>query len=341
MNWHQLLTTYFPECAFLVAKFDGGKADILVEVKLEQHEKLEPITEEDETNLRKVNEQGYSVFFTPNAVKESRGEGKTHALENFHYVNACYLDLDITDTKQCVFEEDFARRAKKKAEIAGKLFTLDLEGKPMPSLVVESRNGFQIFWFTTCKLPDFHQIQTGLYQYFKEWGADPACRKEVQLMRVPSFLHNKEPIVCEIREELSEKYPDGSYKWHHPADLLKAFPVAATALPAAVQRYTASTGIFKHDIFTRIIQMPILDVLQKISGTELVGGDVLTFTPTNNGKVQILCNGKASPNWIDLDRNMVFSNTIKGFANVFHYCMYYGFDKATLAEKFKSIYPMK
>lgn len=336
INYHELLTSYLPHGVFYVVKDfkQWGFAGIL-----EEHL---PLKKKDLDEIRDWNNKGYDVFWTANAAKEEQGN-RTHEDKNLAWVNACYTELDIEETKECVFIEDFEKREKKKAELAGHIFMRE----PAPSLVIESRNSFHLYWFTTCELPIFQKIQEGLYQAWKDLGADPAVKNPLRLLRVPGFYNHKngEKFKCDIRLELCARYDDGSFKHYSPDELLEAFPVASTQIQVmSTTAFNSSQkpAMFRNnnDIFRKVVAMPILEVFRRINGTKLVGGEILEFTPEKNGKVQIKSNGKATPNFISIKDNLVFSNNIKGHASVFHYCMYYGFNKAELASEFKLLFPM-
>lgn len=333
--YSSFFNTYFPDSAFLVARFDG-QADIQAETILSR----EKTTKEDFLELKKRNEAGYGVYFTPNAVKEKRAGGKTHMLDNFWYVNACYIDIDIEETKLAYFPEEFDLRKKKKEAIAGELFFAPLQ----PSLVIETRNGFQAYWFTNTDLTRFKLIQRGIYEHFEKIGADQSTLKEVQLMRVPGFLHNKEKIKCSIRQELSRTYEDGSYWFYQPGELQAAFP--AKIKPKLIAQNYFKTQVYEQsslfkntqDIFQKVLKMPILSVIQKINGSRLTGGETLDFGQERNGKMNIIIKGKVTPNWVDLNHNMIFSNTENGFCNIVHFAKWYGLEKYEIAQELKKIF---
>lgn len=331
---------HFPHGAFAVVKFTGGRADYQFEGILEKNL---PLTRGDLAQIHARNKAGYSVYFTPNAVKEERGHGKTHAEDNFWYCNACYTDIDIEDTKECLLEEDFKRREDKKAEIAGALF-----GAPLPpSVTIETRNGFQAYWLSCPSKEVFATIQQGIYEYFKEWGADPAARKIVQLMRVPGFLHDKEPVLCEIRMDLSTQYEDGSFKYYTPETLLEAFPASLKSQlqPVPTKRSLkwkpAHPTIFKNtvDIFAFVAGLPILEVFRRVNGTKLTGGEIFELSPEKNGKVQLLSGKKGIPNWLSIKDNMIFSNNLDKFCRIQHFAAYYSLSWAEIADELRILFP--
>lgn len=343
ITYQDFFTKYFPHGAFLVANFQK-MPPVLTECVLSEKIKQEHLTNDDWKEIKLINETiEYDMFFTPNSVKGDKGIGATHTIENFESVNAVYTDIDIEETKEIAFDEDLKRREDKMAIIRGRLWFAPLE----PSLIIETRNGAQAYWLTNCDLPIFKRIQQGIYEYFQDIGADKAAMKEVQLMRVPGFyIHkNGEKKKAEIFHELCAKYEDGSLVYYKASELLAAFPVKTHIVLKKIsakyqQRQKDRETLFHNldDVFRKITKMPILEVFEKINSTELVGGKTLEFRPSNNNKVQIRIDGKATPNWIDTEKNMVFSNNQEKFASVFHYCMYYGFTKAELAEKFKNLF---
>ena len=334
LDFHTFFNMYFPHSALTIVKFTDQGAKYAYEGIPSKHT-VEP---RDFDTMHKFNEKQYGVYFTPNAVKEERGHGPTHAEDNFESVNAVYCDIDIEETKKCVFEEDFKKREDRKAEIAGHLFFAD----PMPSLVVETRNGFQCYWLTNCSREEFSSIQDGIYEKYKELGSDPAARKVVQLMRMPGFLHNKEPIKCDIRWELCAPSEGGDLKYYPKAELIEAFPppFRQTIDFIKPKKVFKRSKIFTatKDIFSIVNDLSIVDVFQRCNGTRLTGGEVYNLAQPRGGKIQLRYNKKMTPNWIDIDKNMIFSNNIKGFCNMIHFAQYYGLSKKEIAHELKQIF---
>lgn len=282
LKFHDFFMTYFPHGAFVVAQLERAK--LLDPCILEEKHKIEPITKKDLEDVRSLNELGYGVYFTPNAAKESLENGQIYSKANFESVNACYLDIDIAETKDAVFEEDFIKRENKKAEIAGHLMFAACQ----PSLVEETRNGFQVFWFTSCSLDEFKAIEAGLLAKYASLGADASKTLEMCLYRVPGFFHAKNGIVstdftnnkikCEIRWELCNRNSeDGSFKYWPKDELLQAFPAPELKIWKP-----------KNDLKSEQIQNdPLFNQAKNKSIIELVSNS--GFSLKKNGKNFFIC----------------------------------------------------
>jgi len=337
ISYHSLFTDYLPRGAFYVVK---EWRDFQFAGILEEHL---PLTRNDLKEIRERNNVGYDVFWTANAVKEER-DSSTHDEDNLYWINSVYTELDIDSTKECVFEEDFKRREAKKAELAGHILFAD----PQPSLVIESRNSFHLYWFTNCELDDFRKIQQGIYEKWKQHGADPAVKNSLRLLRVPGFYNHKngEKFLCQIRMELCCRNDDGSFKYWSTQELLDAFPVqiiqniyVSTTEPKEINYKLPKLFVNIKDIFRIVNELPIIESFERINGTRLTGGDKFTLLlPPRSGKVQIRKDGKPTPNWLNIEKNMIFSNNIKGFCVLSDFAEYYGLGAAEIAQEFKIIF---
>lgn len=328
ISYFDFFNSYFPHTLFVVANFDGS--GISLSTILCEEEDLSPL---DWKMVKDMNKRGYGVYFTPNSVVAKDG---SHALENFEAINACYTDIDIEETKVICGAADMALRNQRKEQIAGEMWMAPIQ----PSLVVETRNGYQCYWFTNCELEEFKKIQQGIFEHFEHVGADASAKKEVQLMRVPGFLHNKEPFQIIIRKELCSWNSDGSLKYYNSQELAQAFPVRTAAKQVDYPNLKSTeAGMFKHDIFRRVRAMPVLEVMQRINGTVLTGNEVFDFAPGKNGKIKLLKDGRIIPVWIDTEKNMIFSNTEKGFCTIFSFCRWYNLQPREIAAELKKIFP--
>jgi len=329
ISYHSLLTDYLPRGAFYVVRNfqDWAFAGIL-----EDHLPL-PKSELDE--MRRHNDHGYDVFWTANAVKEERGN-RTHDENNLYYINACYTELDILSTKVCAFDEDFKRREEYKAMLAGHIMFAECP----PSMVIESRNGYHLYWFTNPDLSTFQKIQQGIYDRWKSHGADSAVKNPLRLLRVPGFYNHKngEKFLCQIRMELCARNDDGSFMYYPSNDLLAAFPLATPCQPKTVTALPRRSSMFR-DIFRFVKSLPQNQVFERCNGSALTGGELFTLTPLKGDKQQIRSNGRPTPCWIDLKANAIFSNNVKGHYGIVEFALWYGLELPEIAKQLKLIFP--
>jgi hypothetical protein len=338
LSYWDFFHTYFPHCALTVADFRSSPARIALECIPEET----PADKQDIKDLRTLNEAGYGVYFTPCAVLDAKPG--IHSLDNFEAVNAVYTDIDIEETKDAAFPEDFELRKRKWEEIAGEIWMAEVP----PSLAIRTRNGGQFYWFTNMEtspeaggLKKFAAIQNGIYEKYKHLGADPSVRKEVQLMRAPHFFHNKEKVKCTIEWWLCAVNDDGSLKYYESdflADKFKSI-IQPKIISPEFKRQSKNT-IFRNvpDIFRKVMALPVMEVFERCNGTALTGGEKLEFKQGQNGKIQIKINGKPTPNWLDPAHNMAHSNNIRGFGSIVHYAESYGMSRADIAAELKKIF---
>lgn len=305
-----------------------------------------------------LNKARNNIFFTPNAANTVEGRNSLSNLKQITQkdgtvkpgINAWWIDIDIPSTKTGdmfymgpgIDAETMKLREEKKAEILGFVF----EKEPWPSLTIETRNGYQLYWLSdgSATQDNFLKIGLSIYEHFKLCGADKSTVKVMQLMRVPNFYYIKHGEVGRIKvdETLStfEKYSE--------ARMLEAFPPQTVYDSAALipmerkvskPRYKRILGDPK-DIFVRVINMPIEEVLLKVSGHWLVNGDEIMLQKQDTDRSNVIVNGKGSPNFVVRSRNHIYSNNAdtKGPTIVQYLRWYWPQQDAKIAEGLKQIF---
>lgn len=271
---------------------------------------------------QELNKQQNNIFFTPNGAKTAEGRNSLSNLKQITLndgtvkpaINAWWIDIDIASTKnnglQQMDEETLILRNRKKEEIAGIVFAKD----PWPSLMIETRNGFQLYWLSdgSATLDNFLKIGNSIYEHFKLCGADKSTVKVMQLMRVPNFYYIKNGEVGKITvyETLS------TFERYGEAQMLAAFPPSTVYDSAAL--LTMERKVLKpkykrilgdpNDIFIRVINMPLDEVLMKVSKHWLVNGDEILLQKQDTDRSNVVVNGKGSPNFVVRSRNHIYSN---------------------------------
>lgn len=110
-----------------------------------------------------LNEKGAGVFFTSNPCKGGR------TAENVTSIEWVFVDLD-----------DGSKASQ--MEI--------IKQSPLPpTMIVESKNGYHVYWKCNCTKKQFDFIIKGLIDFF---GADPACKDTCRVLRLPPFNHIKD-----------------------------------------------------------------------------------------------------------------------------------------------------
>lgn len=139
-------------------------------------------------------------FFTPNGCTGARHK------ENLTHVNAVFADWDF-----------------KPKEVTGdakpdfKQFMLDLSELPAPSLVVESGNGWHVYWLldesivvTDENREEVTKQVEGIHRFIHEhYGSDAGAMDVLRLMRLPGYEHKKmpeHPFMVQVVIENDDRY---------------------------------------------------------------------------------------------------------------------------------------
>jgi hypothetical protein len=329
LNPQKFFTDLFPNC-YICAMADGGG-------------QFEGYLVDKDTDLNKIistfqllNKDGYNIFFTPNAGKTVEGR---NSLTNLAQVNSWWIDIDINETKKCENEEDMILRNTRKAQILGKIFECPL----IPSLTIETRNGFQLYWNAVDGTAEkWLEIGMRIYSFFREIGADKSTVKPMQLMRVPMFWYFKHSEVGKIK--ISESF--SSLKKYTEKEMMESFPeVLNIQLVEPLKEKVVWKTKYKateddKDVFVRISKLPIDEVISKISGHWLVNGEQISLSNDNEEKAAVLINGKSSPNWVNRRENKIFSNNAERRGpNIIAYLSWYqGKDWKKMAEGLKELF---
>lgn len=290
-----------------------------------------------------LNISRHNIYFTPNGAKTAEGKNR---LDNLAKINAWWIDIDIDESKHADDEETLKLRERKKAEIRGYVFGV-ADCPVWPSLMVETRNGFQLYWFAAGETNKDTWMTIGLsiYEHFRAVGSDKSTVKVMQLMRVPNFCYIKNGEVGKI-----EIFPLLSTLRRHSQDeMLQSFPPVIQKQeeldlkidPKIYKPIYKQEDEDKHDIFLKVVQMPLDEVLAKLSGHWLVNGEKLTLQKLDTVKSNILVDGKVSPNFIIRTSNHIFSNNaeVKG-PTIVQYLSWYQNRKSIIAKGLKELFPI-
>jgi hypothetical protein len=162
--------------------------------------KVSPMVMCSVNDALKANESGSDVYFYIN------GGPKNADVKKY---NACYIDMDAgRDSNGEYFDLKTVNR--KKAAMLQRLHEF-----PLPAtFVVETRNGFQVYWCFNRQETNnlvWQGVQNRLITFFQDVGADTKTNKPCQLYRVPfTFWHKKTEgktkFACSITVSSKRKY---------------------------------------------------------------------------------------------------------------------------------------
>lgn len=330
---HQFFRDFFPD-AYVCAMAENGGPQIEGR-KIDSQTNLKDIIKiyQDLNILR------YGIHFCPNGIKDPSLHNRLENL-NPERINAWWIDIDIEETKDIAFPEDLIKREQKKEIIRGEVLFAPI----VPSMTVESRNGFQLYWFVDedgASHNTWVEIGNSIYQYFKKNGADKATILPTHTLRMPFFFHfkNGEQGKIEIIEALS------NFKKHPEKEMLSSFPQFVSELPSLTTPRKIFKQTFKQiddkdDIFSQVVKLPVDFVINKISEHWLVNGEKLTINKEDYKKANIRVDGKNTPNFIDREKNHIYSNNaaIKGPTVIQYLDWYWPNRRAMIAKGLKEIF---
>lgn len=250
------------------------------------------------------NKQHYGIFW---AVNDFEGQRKQ---ENLTSINSFYCDID----------------GLKKDEIKQKI-----RFKIEPSLVVETKSGFHLYWFLDIDLrylPSEEMIEeykdilkNRLVPYF---GGDPNATDTTRILRVPNFFHYKNPLKPFLIKVISEKPNFYTFK-----DLCLSFSrVESTKTTKKISS--------KNDFWSQINEINCVEALERVSGTEAVSFETITLRPYKDTH-QIYVDGKSTSCWVD--RNGKIGSKDGGGPSIANWLNWYHGDWVKVASILKEYFP--
>ena len=197
--------------------------------------------------LHDLNARGAGVYFTPNPCEGGRKE------ENLTGIEWVFVDMD-DGTKD-------------------EMMTRINSTPVMPDMIVESNNGYHLYWKLKCDKDEFRAVVRGLIKFF---NGDEACKDPNRVLRIPGFKHMKgEPYMINIQHlDIQE---------HTVPEMIKAFP--------APKEEAVVVSSDDDDIRT-IKEIPVKEILSQ-------------FGVQWNHQNEIVDNGKATSAVINVRENYV------------------------------------
>lgn len=254
------------------------------------------------------NRKGFGIFWTLNAFAGPR------QITHLERINAWAVDMDAGTKEE--------QRAK-------------LNGSPLkPSFVVETRRGYQAYWNAKDGLPA-HWNGIVLERLVPYFGADKNARDLARILRVPGFLHQKDParpFVVRVVHSLEVAYTE--------RQMVMSFPVVVTndehkASRDAVKREARWQG--SDDFWDQVYHLDCEEALARLSGHPAVSGEQYTFRRNANGNRNIIVDGKGTSCWVD--RNGRIGSLDRGGPTIAQWLRWFGNSYADAAKIIKQLFP--
>ncbi len=248
---------------------------------------------------------GHGIFWTVNEF-----ENGVRQIKNLTCIQSWAIDMD-EGTK----EEQRAR----------------LHSSPVePSLIVETKRGYQAYWNAKDAKPE-HWNAIVLDRLVPFFGSDPNARDLARILRVPGFLHLKNPAdPFKVR---TVHRCQASYTEEQMATRFKPAPK-----PEPVERAKREVKFEGSDGFwDAVYHLDCEEALARLSGHPAVGGEQYTFRQNANGNRNIIVDGKGTSAWVD--RNGRIGSLSGGGPTVAQWVRWYGASYAEAAKVIKELFP--
>lgn len=276
-----------------------------------------PVASLDEA--RRWNAQGFGVFATVNEFYGAR------RIENLRRIVAWAVDIDA-GTK----DEQHAR----------------IHAAPLvPSRIVETRNGYHVHYHAKDAKAE-HWDSLLLEHLVPYFGADKNARDLARILRVPGFLHLKDPSnpfpvrrvwshgVAYTEEQIARAFPfapDVSLERKRHAGSREEYQ-RDTARSSA--RCSAADG---EDFWERVYGLDCAEGLARLSGHYAVGGEAFTLRRVRSGNQNILVNGKSTSCWVDA-RGRIGSLS-GGGPSLYQWLRWYGNSPSECVRVLRELFP--
>ncbi len=268
-------------------------------------------------------ERGFGIFATLNSFDGPRRK------ENLTRINAWAIDMDEGT----------------KVEMHAKLLASPL----IPSVIVETKRGFQAYWRARDGKAQ-HWNAIVLERLVPHFGSDANARDLCRILRVPGFLHLKDPfnpfrirlawecLVVYTERQLAEAFPWIPNRQAHDAALKDAQRAANSEAREQAKRSAIAAGMVPTEtLWDAIWNLDCEDGLIRLSGHWSVGGESYSFKSTSRGNKNLFVDGRSSS--VFVDENKRIGSLDGGGPTLVQWLRWFEHDWKTVIAVLKEIYP--
>lgn len=268
--------------------------------------------------------KGFGIFMTVNDFG-----GQPRRKENLKRIVAWPVDID-TGTKA----EQHAR----------------LQSSPLiPSWIIETKRGYQAWWLAKDAKPE-HWNAIVLERLVPYFGADKNARDLCRILRVPGFLHLKNPAdpfrireVHQLEVYYSERQMADAFRWVPDRKVVENVEAERQRKAASDERarqraeaLAAGVGITE-TLWDAIYALDCEEGLRRLSGHAAVNGEQFDFRRTARGTLNIVVDKKLTSCWVDAEKRI--GSLSKGGPTLAAWLRWYGRDWKSVIATLKEIFP--
>ncbi len=276
------------------------------------------------SELRRYNNDGWGIYISPN-----QGKASSRKADDISDTDIAYWYIDIDG-----IPDDFDKMAKM-IEVTSSSLT--------PQMVVKTKNGIHCYWRAIdATKSNFKEIEQRLIHKF---GGDKACKDVSRILRVPGYLHKKDPNDPYVINTVW-KVTGVGFKERTMLDLLD--PIVKEPVTEATDPKHKGVGNYenKHypctipnenfqDFIQKLESCDQKDIMLRLSGDSIVNGEQYTFPEQITDGWKLYINGKRSRFWVDSEG---FLGADAGYGkNVYNWLSWYEQDKKERIEIIKQI----
>lgn len=260
------------------------------------------------------NRKGWGIFWSVNDFDGAR------RIENLTRINAWAVDMDEGE------KPEQWQRIKK---------------SPLtPSHVVETKRGFQVYW--RAKDPKAKHWNSLVLDRLVPWfGADKNARDLARILRVPGYLHQKDPTspfkvrtvhvkdVAYSEQDIADHFPDSGKEARDRAVHERARKEIRDAHDNA--------GGGGDDFWERVYNLDCFVGLSRLSGHASVRCERYSFKENRSGTRNIVVDDKATSTWVDSSGRI--GSLSKGGPTLYQWLRWYGNSPSDCARVLKDMFP--
>jgi hypothetical protein len=284
-------------------------------------------TTRDEAKQWNTPELGFGIFITVNDFNGARRK------ENLTKINAWAVDMDDGT----------------KAQMHAKLSKSPL----VPTMIVETKRGYQAWWGAKdgCAL---HWNAIVLERLVPHFGSDANARDLCRILRVPGFLHLKDPtdpFKCRLAwkhgVEYSERQIAEAFMWTPDRKAQQAAHddarrAAEVEIREQAKQNAIAAGLTPTEsLWDAIYALDCEDALGRLSGHWAVSSERYKFVRTSHGKLNIYVDSgagwKSTPCFID--ENKRIGSPSGGGPTIVQWLRWFRHDWRTVINVLKEVFP--